>query len=261
MKSPATIALALAAPLIVVIGFRLPDIVCRLQDDARDASVSRYDARPVQLDFEPVDGALPALQAFASNAVFYNLENDRRTFPYDIRAVVGEVLPPAPSLQTIDITSCDVEIVPMLAIGADDSQAALLWSCAFAFADNADTSISAFVDDATGKIVQLTCFIKEDDAPDENAVRELLGSWMDAWASHLDLDVVESDGSGEIASGATVSSSPAEHDGGGTFAIAESSADRSLLAYIPDTEFGLRAERQSIDGFHVAYSLEPVKLV
>lgn len=260
MKPPATIALALSASLVVVAGFYLPDIVCRLQDDARDASVSRYDVRPVQLDFEPVDGALPALQAFASNAVFYNLEDDRRTFPYDIRAVVGEALPPAPSLRTFDSATYDVEIAPVLAIGAGDSQAALLWSCSFAFDDDADTSISAFVDDATGKIVQLACFVKEDEAPDENAVRELLGSWTEAWASHLELDAVESDGSGEITSGATVSSSPAERDDGGTVAIAESSADRSLLAYIPGTEIGLRAERQSIDGFRVAYSLEPVKL-
>ncbi|WP_302397106.1 hypothetical protein [Eggerthella sinensis] len=245
MKSPATIALACATPLVIAASFALPDLVSALQDEARSTAVAHYDSKLVQLDIEPSNDVAHALETLASDTTLYSMDESEHENAHDARAALGDTLPLARddaeaastplarALALCDLASCSLEEHPLVAVSADGGQAIMLWDCRLE--DRAsDVFASAFVDDESGKIVQALVIINGAAAVREagDAAFDDLDAALLAWAAHLGVDV---DAAERI---------QAHAEDAGDTAVADAVAVESNVsstAAAPDSQLGAKA--------------------
>lgn len=250
MKSPATIALACATPLVIAASFALPDLVSALQDEARSTAVTHYDSKLVQLDIEPSNDVAHALETLASDTTLYSMDESEHENAHDARAALGDTLslardaeaastPLTRALALCDLASSSLEEHPLVAVSADGGQAIMLWDCRLE--DRAsDVFASAFVDDASGKIVQALVIIDGAAAVREagDAAFDDLDAALLAWAAHLGVDV-----------DATERTQAHAEDAGDT-AVADAVAVESNVsstAAAPDSQLGAKAHVRGTD--------------
>lgn len=250
MKSPATIALACATPLVIAASFALPDLVSALQDEARSTAVTHYDSKLVQLDIEPSNDVAHALETLASDTTLYSMDESEHENAHDARAALGDTLslardaeaastPLTRALALCDLASSSLEEHPLVAVSADGGQAIMLWDCRLE--DRAsDVFASAFVDDASGKIVQALVIIDGAAAVREagDAAFDDLDAALLAWAAHLGVDVDATERTQAYAEDA------------GDAAVADAAAIESNIsptAAAPDSQLSAKARVRGTD--------------
>lgn len=273
MKSPATIVLACATPLIIAASFALPDLVSALQDEARSTAVTHYDSKLVQLDIEPSNDVAHALETLASDTTLYSMDESEHENAHDARAALGDTLslarddaeaastPLARALALCDLASCSLEEHPLVAVSADGGQAIMLWDCRLE--DRAsDVFASAFVDDESGKIVQALVIINGAAAVREagDAAFDDLDAALLAWAAHLGVDVdatervqayAEDAGDAAVADAATIESNISS-------TAAAPDSQLSAKARVRGTDTALEATLQVAESDQVVLALEVV---
>ena len=272
MKSPATIALACATPLVIAASFALPDLVSALQDGARSTAVTHYDSKLVQLDIEPSNDVAHALETLASDTTLYSMDESEHENAHDARAALGDTLslardaeaastPLARALALCDLASCSLEEHPLVAVSTDGGQAIMLWDCRLE--DRAsDVFASVFVDDESGKIVQALVIING-----AAAVREAGGAAFDdldaallAWAAHLGVDVDATERTqayaGDAGDAAVADAAAIESNISSTAAAPDSQL--SAKARVCGTDTALEATLQVTESDQVVLALEVV---
>lgn len=272
MKSPVTIALACATPLVIAASFALPDLVSALQDEARSTAVTHYDSKLVQLDIEPSNDVAHALETLASDTTLYSMDESEHENAHDARAALGDTLslardaeaastPLARALALCDLASCSLEEHPLVAVSTDGGQAIMLWDCRLE--DRAsDVFASAFVDDASGKIVQALVIINGAAAVREagDAAFDDLDAALLAWAAHLGVDVDATERTqayAEDAGDAAVADAAAIESNISSTAAAPDS-QLSAKARVCGTDTALEATLQVTESDQVVLALEVV---
>lgn len=272
MKSPATIALACATPLVIAASFALPDLVSALQDEARSTDVTHYDSKLVQLDIEPSNDVAHALETLASDTTLYSMDESEHENAHDARAALGDTLslardteaastPLTRALALCDLASSSLEEHPLVAVSADGGQAIMLWDCRLE--DRAsDVFASAFVDDASGKIVQALVIINGAAAVREagDAAFDDLDAALLAWAAHLGVDVDATERTqayaGDAGDAAVADAAAIESNISSTAAAPDSQL--SAKARVRGTDTALEATLQVAESDQVVLALEVV---
>lgn len=272
MKSPATIALACATPLVIAASFALPDLVSALQDEARSTDVTHYDSKLVQLDIEPSNDVAHALETLASDTTLYSMDESEHENAHDARAALGDTLslardteaastPLTRALALCDLASSSLEEHPLVAVSADGGQAIMLWDCRLE--DRAsDVFASAFVDDASGKIVQALVIINGAAAVREagDAAFDDLDAALLAWAAHLGVDVDATERTqayaGDAGDAAVADAAAIESNISSTTAAPDSQL--SAKARVRGTDTALEATLQVAESDQVVLALEVV---
>ncbi|WP_281655504.1 hypothetical protein [Eggerthella sinensis] len=272
MKSPATIALACATPLVIAASFALPDLVSALQDEARSTAVTHYDSKLVQLDIEPSNDVAHALETLASDTTLYSMDESEHENAHDARAALGDTLslardaeaastPLARALALCDLASCSLEEHPLVAVSTDGGQAIMLWDCRLE--DRAsDVFASVFVDDESGKIVQALVIINGAAAVREagDAAFDDLDAALLAWAAHLGVDVDATERTqayaGDAGDAAVADAAAIESNISSTAAAPDSQL--SAKARVCGTDTALEATLQVTESDQVVLALEVV---
>ncbi len=264
MKSPATIALACATPLVIAASFALPDLVCSLQDNAKSAAVTHYDSKLVQLDIEPSDDIVHTLETFASDATLYGMDVSERTNPHDVRAAMSDLLPfetasspLARAFVLCDPSSCTVTDTPLLAVSADGGQAAMLWNCTLENSAR-DVFASLFIDDASGKILEVTLILDGEPAAYEieGAAFDDLDAALLAWAAHLGVDVGAFEHAYEHREDEAVSDIAVEEDGVSSAAAVVPESYLTAKASVRGTNCALEAMLQTTEVDQIVLTLK-----
>lgn len=178
------LALVIATPLAVALGFFLPDLACRARDASGDEELG-FETRQARLDVAAAKDAGNALRALAGNALTIELGQADEGGGQRALDAAREALAffHERGFDALDPARFAANSTKLqLAVDAEGGRAARLWEIDLTGKDPSDWAVM-LVDDASGKAVQLFGNLAVEDGaatPDAEACAA-------AWADHLDM--------------------------------------------------------------------------
>lgn len=237
------LALVIATPLAVALGFFLPDLACRARDASGDEELG-FETRQARLDV--AEDAGNALRTLAGNAPTIELgqadeDGGQRALDAAREALAFFHERGFDALDPARFATNSTKL--QLAVDAEGGRAARLWEIALTGEDPSDWAVM-LVDDASGKVVQLFGNLAVEDGaatPDAEACAA-------AWADHLGM------------AGALRSVAPEEgrrsSTAGEDMALAVSDAGDTAYFVLDDAGVDLNVFCEVLDG-SVSFLLDP----
>lgn len=196
MRSPGTIALAVATPLIIGVSLLLPDLVSLMQDQRNAADVVRYESRTVELDLAPSGDPTATLELLTRDHQLIPADEGAGSSKGKARAALQELLDgfEEDGLVGFNLDGADFQERSVLAMDVSESRTTLLWRCAVVSTDEDARVFVAYIDDASGAVVSLFFSQSEDELASihhDPTDPSYLDALTKAWAEHLGVELAQ----------------------------------------------------------------------